>query len=288
MNEALHIENLTVQYGHTPALSDVCLTVPEGGFLGIMGPNGGGKSTLLHAVLGLVPITSGTIRICGLPVARGRKYIGYVPQFSTVDKSFPITALGVVRSAFLKKGLHPFFRFTAGDTERARGHLDRVGIGHLARRQIGTLSGGEFQRLLIARAVASDPEILLLDEPTANVDPASSELIYDLLSELNKKLTVVLVTHDLRAASGLVHQLICLHQRVMYQGEPSLHPDLISCIYGCPPELVERHLPGPAWLTSSKTAGSTPGTDGKKAAPEDSPLPASCPIPAGTKDLPHV
>lgn len=241
--EAIKIEGLTVCYKHTQALSDVCLSVQEGEFLGVIGPNGGGKSTLLKSILGLVEIDGGKITIFGSDKPAGREQIGYVPQFSSVDRAFPITVIEVVMTAFQKGGLHPFFRFNGEHRKRALRQLTRVGIAELADRQISELSGGEFQRMLIARALAVEPKILLLDEPTASVDPASREKIYELLTELNKTVTIVLVSHDLLAVASQVTSLACLNGTLVYHGAPELSSEVVNEMYGCPVELIAHGVP---------------------------------------------
>lgn len=209
MDSIIHVENLFVNYGSTQALEDVSLDIPKGEFLGLIGPNGGGKSTLLKAILGFVPISSGKILI-------NAKSIGYVPQHSSIDKKFPINVFEVVLSGRLKKGISPFFQYTKKDKEIAYEQLESIGIGKLANRQISELSGGEFQKMLIARALASKPEILLLDEPTASVDAYSKIQIYDLLEELNKEMTIVLVSHDNLTISSKVHRMACLNKKLTY------------------------------------------------------------------------
>ena len=241
--KAVHIENLSVNYGHTVALSDVCLDVFEGEFLGIIGPNGGGKSTLLKAILGLTPHYSGKIEIFSESGAKAREKIGYVPQFAAIDKKFPISVLEVVMTGLMKGGMHPFFAYKKSDREKAFQYLEKVGISTLANRQIAQLSGGEFQRLLIARALAVDPEILLLDEPTASVDPASRESIYELLSVLNEKMTIILVTHDMLAISSKVEKIACLNRELVYHGEPELNEAVMGHLYGCPVDLIAHGVP---------------------------------------------
>lgn len=243
VSNAIQIKNLSVNYRHTRALSDVCLDVPEGDFLGIIGPNGGGKSTLLKAILGLVPAACGNIEVFGGERKQNRTVIGYVPQFSTVDRSFPISALEVVLTAFLKGPMHPFFHYKDEHKKAAMAALERVGMQDLAGRQISELSGGEFQRLLIARALATDPKILLLDEPTASVDPASREHIYKLLTEINKSVTIVMVTHDLMAISSEVTSIACLNQTLVYHGDPQLDENTVNNMYGCPVDLIAHGVP---------------------------------------------
>lgn len=238
MQKALHIENLNVAYGQTPALSGVCLDVLEGEFLGVMGPNGGGKSTLIKAVLGLVPITSGKVEIFGQPLGRAHARIGYVPQSSEVDRRFPVTVLEAVLAARLPAGLHPLHRFSKADRREAAQKLSLLGLAAFESRQTGELSGGEFQRLLIARALAARPKLLLLDEPTASVDSASRELIYELLEKLSREMTVVMVTHDLAAVSARVRTLACLNQTLVYHGKPELSEEAVTKMYGCPVDLI--------------------------------------------------
>jgi zinc transport system ATP-binding protein len=241
--DAVHIDNLSVYYGQTPAISGVCLDVEEGAYLGIIGPNGGGKTTLLKAILGLIPTNSGTIQVYGKSPAKDRTLIGYVPQFAALDKRFPISLMEVVLTGRIKQGLSPFYKFTKEDKNVAYQMLEKVGIADLANRQISELSGGEFQRMLIARALAVKPKLLLLDEPTASVDVSSREQIYGLLKELNKNMTIILVTHDLLAISSEVNKLACLNGQLVYHGEPELTERIVTSLYGCPVDLIAHGVP---------------------------------------------
>ena len=243
IEKAIHIDNLCVNYGETVALSNICLDINEGEFLGIIGPNGGGKSTLLKAILGLIPITSGSIQIYGDSSMRRRTAVGYVPQFAKMDRRFPISVMEVVLIGRLRRGLPLFMRYSKEDKDMAYEQLKRVGIEHLAKRQISELSGGEFQRLLIARALTIQPKLLLLDEPTASVDVSSREQIYALLRELNKEMTIVLVTHDLLAISSEVKKLACLNEKLVYHGEPQLNEHIANTLYGCPVDLITHGVP---------------------------------------------
>jgi len=240
---AVHIDNLAVYYGQTPAIEGVCLDVDEGEYLGIIGPNGGGKSTLLKAILGLIPKASGTIQVYGKAFRKNKGLVGYVPQFTGLDKSFPITTREVVLTGRLKPGLSPFYKFSNEDKEATDELLEKVGIYKLARRQISALSGGEFQKMLIARALAVNPKVLLLDEPTASVDASSRDQIYALLEELNKHMTIILVTHDLLAISSQVRKLACLNGHMVYHGEPELNEKIVNNLYGCPVDLIAHGVP---------------------------------------------
>lgn len=242
-NPAIHIDNLSVYYGQTPAIAGVCLDVSDGEYLGIIGPNGGGKSTLLKAILGLVPVSSGTVQVYGERPGTHKTIVGYVPQFTSLDKRFPITLREVVLTGRLKKGLSPFFRYTQEDRNLSHLLIKQVGLEGLEDRQISELSGGEFQRMLIARALAVNPKLLLLDEPTASVDAASRDQIFTLLAELNKSMTIVLVTHDLLAVSSHVHMLACLNGRLIYHGEPQLTENIVNSLYGCPVDLIAHGVP---------------------------------------------
>lgn len=243
METALHIDNVSVYYGDEVALSNVCLDVAHGEMLGIIGPNGGGKSTLLKAILGLTPITTGSIRIYGQEPGKNKAAVGFVPQFATMDKQFPISAIEVVLTGRTKPGLSLFMKYSEEDKEIAYAQLKRVSIEHLANRQISELSGGEFQRLLIARALAVNPKLLLLDEPTASVDASSRNQIYQLLREINADMTIVLVTHDLLAISSEVRKLACLNGKLVYHGEPELNETIVNELYGCPVDLIAHGVP---------------------------------------------
>ena len=214
-----------------------------GEYLGIIGPNGGGKSTLLKAILGLVPPSSGTVQLFGNDAGDKRAMMGYVPQFAAMDKSFPITVIEVVLTGRLKSGLSLFFKFSSNDKKTAHELLDKVGIADLSDRRISELSGGEFQKMLIARALAVNPKLLLLDEPTASVDAGSRVQIYNLLDELNKEMTIILVTHDLLAVSSQVRRLACLNGSLVYHGEPKLTESIVNSLYGCPVDLVAHGVP---------------------------------------------
>ena len=240
---AIEVKNLTVSYGSYVALENINLTVKEGEYLGIMGPNGGGKSTLLKSILGLVPKKNGEIKLFGEDIKKNRQCIGYVPQHTSVDKSFPISVQEAVMCAFLKGGLHPFFTFGGAKRKMADEKLEKVGLEDLKNRQLCELSGGEVQRLLIARALASEPSVLLLAEPAASVDPASREKIYSLLAELNKSITIVMVTHDMAAVASEVKRLACLNRTLVYHGAPQLDEGVVKELYGCPVDLIAHGLP---------------------------------------------
>ena len=244
MEHVIEIHGLTVDYGKNRALDGVCLTVERGEYLGIIGPNGGGKSTLLGAILGTVRPTAGTLRLFGGSAERGRRRIGYVPQFAALDRAFPITVGEVVATAYLGGGLHPFRFHGRCEAAAAEDMLESVGLAGFSRRLVSELSGGEFQRMLLARALAREPEVLLLDEPTSGVDPATRARIYELLSERNREgMTILMVTHDMLAVASSVRKLACLSRTLVYHGEPELSEDVSTAMYGCPVDLVAHGTP---------------------------------------------
>ncbi len=241
--EALNVKNLYVNYSGITVLENICFSIQEKEFVGIIGPNGGGKTTLLKAILGLIDVASGEIRIFGDASSRSKAFVGYVPQHTDLDRTFPISVSEAVLTGMLKGRFHPFFKYSHEQKQKAEQLLEKVGILQLAKKQISELSGGEFQRMLIARALACDPKILFLDEPTSNVDPASREQLYELFCELNKAITIVLVTHDLMAISSNIGSIACLNKTLVYHGEPSLTDDIINKLYGCPVELIAHGVP---------------------------------------------
>lgn len=242
-NLALKVENLTVKYGGNTALKNVCLEVAENEVMGIIGPNGGGKTTLLKAVLGIISAHEGKIKIFGESATKNADLIGYVPQHAEFDKNFPINVMDTVLMGCVGKGVHPFFAYSKKQKNKAMEALERVGIADLCEKRINELSGGQFQRMLIARAIVSNPKILFLDEPTASVDPASREQIYSLLEELKKDMAIIIVTHDLLAISSLVESLACLNGTLVYHGKPELTHDVVDELYGCPVELIAHGVP---------------------------------------------
>ncbi|MFQ3679933.1 MAG: metal ABC transporter ATP-binding protein [Pseudanabaenaceae cyanobacterium] len=211
----LTIQDLTVGYGATPVLAGVNLSL-EGGLVGIVGPNGAGKSTLLRALVGLIPAT-GTVRYRGKPL---RGQVGWVPQRSRVDWTFPATALDVVLMGRIRprSWLQPL---TGIDRRRAQAALARVGLAELGDRPIGRLSGGQQQRVFLARALANDPEVLLLDEPLAGVDRPTEETVWSVLRELAAAgKTLLMVHHDVGMARTVFDRVLLLNRQVVAWGPP--------------------------------------------------------------------
>lgn len=221
MEKAILVDNLSVSYSGIEAINNITLSIDEGEFVCIVGPNGGGKTTLLNSILGILKPDNGIIKLFGTPYKSTKTALSYVPQTAAIDRGFPITVLETVMTAFLKRGFHPFKLFSKSEKAKAVELLKTVGLECHCNRQISELSGGEFQRLLIARALALEPKILLLDEPTASVDGDSRNKIFALLKALNKSgMTVVTVTHDYAAAEENATKLICINREVIYCGKP--------------------------------------------------------------------
>ncbi len=225
-----------------PVLEDVSLVVEANDYLALLGPNGGGKTTLLKLVLGLLEPERGSLRVFGEPPARARGRVGYVPQRVGFDLDFPIRVLDVVLMGRLGagRGLGPF---GASDRKRARASLERVELAHLAARPIGALSVGELQRVLIARALAVEPRLLLLDEPTASLDERIGRSIWELLEELSRDVAIVLVSHDIGAISQHVRSVACLNRRLFAHPSKELTGEILEATYGCPVELLAHGHP---------------------------------------------
>lgn len=206
----IECNRLSVELGGVMVLDGVTLSVCKGDYLGLVGPNGGGKTTLLRVILGLEKSSGGSVSVFGALPGSFPERIGYVPQRLFFDREFPISVRELVLMGRLsKKKL--FQHFNRIDREKADAALGVAGLERLADRRIGTLSGGELQRTLIARALAGEPELLLLDEPTASVDPQMKTTIYDLLDNQKKKLTIVLVSHDVGGIKGHVSGIATLN-----------------------------------------------------------------------------
>jgi manganese/zinc/iron transport system ATP- binding protein len=232
--QALHVEDLTVTYGGTPALWDIDLDIPPGVMCAIIGPNGAGKSTLIKAALGLVRPTAGHVRFLGRPAARMRGAIGYVPQRQSVDWDFPTSAADVVMMGLYGR-LGWLRRPGAAERERARAALTAVGMQDYADRQISQLSGGQQQRVFIARALVQEAPILILDEPMAGVDAATEAVIIALLKRLRDEgRTVIVVHHDLTTVQAYFDWLVMLNVRIIAQGpiRTTYTPENLRAAYG--------------------------------------------------------
>ena len=249
----ISINNLKFSIDGLSILEDVNLSVESGDFLAVLGPNGGGKSTLLKLMLGLLKPDSGDIRILGhLPGEAGGR-IGYLPQHTHVSTSFPITVLDAVRMGMVKPGFGGIAGFKRASDEKAKARkaLERVAMLEHEKRSLAELSGGQMQRVFIARALVDEPKLLLLDEPTASVDSTGRASLFKLLVELNEDMTVVMVSHDISSLASGVKSVACVNGGLHFHKAPEITGDMFQMSYGgdggdncCPVELLTHgHVP---------------------------------------------
>ncbi len=241
---ALSFEDVTFSYGDVPVLSKVNFSVPAGEFLIAIGPNGGGKTTLLKLALGLLLPDRGKISIFGKTPGEDPAAAGYVPQDAGLSRDFPVTALEVVLQGRIGGTKKWGWRYSKEDREAAFAALESMGMAHAAGRTMGLLSQGQRQRVLIARSIASAPRLLMLDEPLASIDAESRDSLMAWLAELKGKLTVVMVSHDMSVISGHATAVACVNRRVFYHGSAEIVPEMVEAAYGsCPVELVAHGIP---------------------------------------------
>jgi zinc transport system ATP-binding protein len=235
----IEITGLTFSYGGATVLEGVDLEVSAGEFLGLVGPNAGGKSTLLKLVLGLLRPQAGRIRVLGHEPGEVGQRIGYVPQYPSFPRDFPITVeqvvllgrLGAGRTGGWLAALIPG-AYGQADRDAATRALREVEALDLAQRQIGSLSGGQLQRVLLARALTGDPDLLILDEPTANIDQRLEGEVFDLLKRLNERMTILVVSHDVAFVSGYVSRVACLNRTLVCHRTDAVDGDVIHALYG--------------------------------------------------------
>ena len=250
----IEISDVGFSYGSQPVLQDINLTVAPGDFIAMIGPNGGGKTTLLKVILGLLRPQKGLVKVMGRPPQKASHRIGYVPQDVHINASFPITVMDVV----LMGKLSPKKRFAptkADDRRDALDALERMGIAQKAQQRIGALSGGQRQRVFIARALVARPRLLLLDEPTASIDTKGQASFYRLLETLNTDITIVVVSHDLLVVSSYVKSVACVNRRLHHHHQAEITGDMLESMYPCtvedtcPVELVAHGLPHRVLMT---------------------------------------
>lgn len=245
MTEIIGLRDVTVGYGEEPVLRQVTLSVHEGEFVGLLGPSGSGKTTLLKTLLGAVPLYRGTAIVDGLAVgARRRPSVGYVPQLETIDWNFPITVEEVV---LLGRAMHsgPWPWPRRQDRAEMMELLELLGIAECRTQHIRALSGGQQRRVFLARALFRNPRLLLLDEPTSNVDMKTRDDILHLLVELNRRgVTLVLSTHELNAVAAHLPRVVCINGGIVADGRPEeiFTPEVLQRTYGG--EMVVMHQDG--------------------------------------------
>jgi zinc transport system ATP-binding protein len=235
----IEVDRVTAGYRREAILEEVSLSIRAGDFLAVIGPNGGGKTTLVKVILGLLEPWSGEVRR-HLSARRGA--MGYVPQHAGFDPAFPMRVSDVVRTGRL--GLRgPLHRWSAADRRAVAGAIERYGLERVARDPVGSLSGGQLQRTLIARAMVGEPEILFLDEPLASIDTEFRGRLVDALVEINRAIPLVVVTHDLTPFAGVVRQIACINRRLFYHPSGELSAEMLEEAYGCPVELIAHGVP---------------------------------------------
>jgi zinc transport system ATP-binding protein len=231
------IRELSFSYDkHHHVLENINLTINRNDIITVIGPNGGGKTTLLRLIIGLLEPDSGTIFINGSNTSAYRGRIGYVPQHSQFDRHFPITVLDVVLSGLIK----PFGFYTKNDKLKAEEALKNVGLYSERNKSFSNLSGGQSQRMLIARALVSEKEILLLDEPTSNIDPAAGRHLNSLIEELSKEMTIILVTHDTGFVTNITDRVLCINKTIVEHPIDENFSEIIASSYGWQSKIV-RH-----------------------------------------------
>jgi zinc transport system ATP-binding protein len=239
---AVELHDVWFAYGDLPVLEGIDLVVEARDYLAILGPNGSGKTTLLRLLLGLLRPSRGSVRVLGVPPEAARGRVGYVPQRVRFDLDFPIRVSDVVRMGRLRSD-RMLRRPGPGDRAAVERALATVEIADLAERPIGALSGGQLQRVLIARALAVEPELLLLDEPTASLDERFGHGVWELLEELSRSMTVVLISHDVGAISRYVRSVACLNRKLFTHPSRELTPEILEATYGCPVDLIAHGHP---------------------------------------------
>jgi zinc transport system ATP-binding protein len=240
---AISVENVTFSYSGQKIIDHASFSINRGDFLGIIGPNGGGKTTLLRLMLGLLKPDSGTITVCGVSPVKQRGRIGYIPQETGQNKTFPISVFDVVLMGLSgRRGLGR--RYTHDDRNKAGEMIGRLGLSALVKKPIAQLSGGQRQRALLARAMVANPEMLFLDEPTANVDTQGEGDIYKYLKQLNDTgVTIVLVTHNTNVLSQYVRSVACINRELYFHPDGHLDHDSISKTFGCQVDLIAHGIP---------------------------------------------
>lgn len=230
MTPIIQIEHLSAGYESKQVLNDINLTVYQDDYLGIIGPNGGGKTTLMRLILGLLKPTDGNIRFFKNGKEVKEIAMGYLPQYNALDKQFPISVYEVVLSGLSKnKGL--FARYTKAQHQQVKDTLERMQLTDLKDRHIGALSGGQLQRVLLARAIVSKPDVVILDEPNTYIDRRFQKQMYEMLEQINKECAIIIVSHDIAEVLNNVKHIACVNHHLHYHDTADM-----------PKEKLEEHF----------------------------------------------
>jgi zinc transport system ATP-binding protein len=235
----VELEKVSFSYGGPLVLQDVTLAVEHGEFLGVVGPNGSGKTTLLRLILGLLEPTAGKVRVLGREPAEAHKSIGYVPQFASFERDFPISVEEMVLQGRLGR-TRLVGRYTRTDRAAAQKAMTQVRVEDASRQHIGGLSGGQVQRALVARALVTEPQILVLDEPTSNVDLRAEDNIFNLLEQLRESMTIVVVSHDIGFMTQYVSRVACLNRTLVCHTTSEVTGQVIEELYGAPVHMIQH------------------------------------------------
>ncbi|WP_048190824.1 metal ABC transporter ATP-binding protein [Methanobacterium sp. SMA-27] len=239
-SKAIELKNVNIKFNVNPVLKDINLTIEKNDFMAIIGPNGGGKSTLLKIILGILKPDSGEVLIFGKKPEDARQLMGYLPQKVSFDHDFPIDVYHTVLSGRYR-GL--FKGHTKDDEIAVIKALKDMNMFDLKDRQISRLSGGQMQRVFIARAIVREPKILLMDEPMASIDPEMQNSFYSLLSRLKNKMTIILVSHDVGTVSTQVDKIACLNSTLYFHGPVEDAAEGLEELYKCPIEMITHGFP---------------------------------------------
>ena len=241
-HDVVQLESVWFSYDSEPTLENVNLCVEQLDFLSIIGPNGGGKTTLLKLLLGLIKPMRGNIRVLGVKPEQSCRQVGYVPQYTNVDPRFPLSVWEVTLMGRL--GSNPLGkRYSVKDREIAAEALKQVNLYELRNRQIGKISRGQLQRTLIARALTVQPRLLLLDEPSASVDSKITQHLYELLLKLNEHITIIIVSHDIGVVSRYAKTIACVNRKLVSHNDNQITQKMLVETYQCPVDLIAHGVP---------------------------------------------
>ncbi len=240
MDTAVEIRNLSYKINDKIILEDITFKIYRNELWAIIGPNGGGKTTLLKIMIGLLKPSKGEVKVLGTKPETARDKVGYLPQRSHFETDFPMNVFETVLMGCYHGPLKPY---TKEDEDRVEKWLERLDIIDMKDEKLDNLSGGELQKVFLARALVREPELLLLDEPTSSVDPTFHESFYKLIDELKKRMTIVMVSHDVGVVASHVDRIACLNQRLCAHGTPQVVLECIEDAYKCPVEMIAHGVP---------------------------------------------
>lgn len=238
----ISLDRVSYAYNGEVVIEDAALCVYPGDFLALIGPNGGGKTTLIKLMIGLLKPDAGAVRLFGERPEKSRLMVGYVPQDRHAGVGVPVSVLEVVLMGRMRGG-GGLYRYSAKDRQAALQVLEEVGMAGFAKRPVGHLSGGQRQRVFVARALAAEPRLLILDEPMANVDPKGQAEFYEMLKNINRHCTIVTASHDIMVLSSYVKTVGCVNRSVHVHDGPHLSRETFESIYHCPVEMIAHGIP---------------------------------------------